>query len=310
MPVSAKENHPERKGIYLAPKRKNPHLTIMQGFRPSPEPKGVQPHASGYVTVQVRDRLGNQMFLMAAAYSLAKKLNKILTLNKDVSSPLRGPRYWDTMFRWAPGFEVRKDETFVQFERVTPLTFNDYYTGQTQAENLSLQGLFDHPRYFQEVADELRAKFQAPRLLWARPAETNLYISVHVRRGDFVYLGNFELLPLSYYVRAMEFMTNFFDGNKQIWFLVFSDETNWCRTHFPDQFHYRYADELLESKAPEDHLWAMSQCDHHIIANSSFSWWGAYLGGQPSRKVIAPKYWYHPSKYRAREPYPDHWWVF
>jgi len=111
-------------------------------------------------------------------------------------------------------------------------------------------------------------------------------VSIHVRRGD--YLNKYDKHPvqdINYYNLAMKY---FRDYKK---FIIFSDDIEWCKTNFiGDQFIF------IEGEHDYIDLWLMSLCDHNIIANSSFSWWGAWLNQNINKKVIAPKNWFGPKK--------------
>lgn len=120
------------------------------------------------------------------------------------------------------------------------------------------------------------------------------YVSIHVRRGDYVKHSQFvQLWDTDYYVRAMEQ----FPGAR---FLIFSDDKPWCREHFQGP-HFEFAwgrDEI------ED-LNLMASCRHNIIANSSFSWWAAYLNQNPNKQVIYPKAWHSDGVQRVG--FPPEW---
>ena len=107
------------------------------------------------------------------------------------------------------------------------------------------------------------------------------FISLHIRRGDYLYNPNHPVQPIEYYKKALEQMP------KDLPVIVFSDDSQWCREHefFEDN-------RFMISEDNEDHydLCLMSMCGYHIIANSSFSWWGAWLA--KSKKIIAPKDWF------------------
>ena len=94
-----------------------------------------------------------------------------------------------------------------------------------------------------------------------------------------------------------------FDGCK---FLIFSDDKEWCL----ENFNKENCEISHNSDAAED-LQLMSLCDHHIIANSSFSWWGAWLGQNKDKKVIAPKEWFGPAKneHATKDLYCKDWIV-
>jgi hypothetical protein len=109
-------------------------------------------------------------------------------------------------------------------------------------------------------------------------------VSIHVRRGDYLTCpGRHPTLPVSYYTESAAL----FPGKK---FLVFSDDLKWCElnlSHIPNlQFVYGLSD--------FEEIWAMSLCSSNIIANSSFSWWGAYLNLSETKTVVAPKLWFGP----------------
>lgn len=130
------------------------------------------------------------------------------------------------------------------------------------------------PKYFGKYASEIK------HMLGQNiPAQTNK-VAIHVRRGDYVGNGFYvDLMLTDYYQRAM---AEFPDSQ----FLVFSDDVAWCK----DQAIFKDC-EFSEGKNEEQDLNYMASCSGHIIANSSFSWWAAYLSPY-TKKVIAPKAWY------------------
>ncbi len=107
--------------------------------------------------------------------------------------------------------------------------------------------------------------------------------SVHVRRGDYGLTG-WKYVPLGadYYERAIEFMRD----HECKRFLVFSDDIEWCKENFPKDFEFVTALSDIQS------LCLMSKCSYHIIANSTYSWWGSWLADPGSKTVIAPHTWY------------------
>lgn len=106
-------------------------------------------------------------------------------------------------------------------------------------------------------------------------------IAVHIRRNDFLKNPNHPVQSNEYYENAL------FEFDEDIPVLVFSDDIEWCKNQklfSEDRFM------ISESEDPYTDLCLMSLCDHHIICNSTFSWWGAWLAN--SQKVIAPKKWF------------------
>lgn len=113
-------------------------------------------------------------------------------------------------------------------------------------------------------------------------------VSLHIRRGDYTLAaeGN-RVLPMKYYMEAMERMRGLFP--KAVFF-VFSDDMEFARRELHGLQDVAFVDHNTAVAAHED-LWLMSRCHHHILANSSFSWWGAWLNPRSAKHVIAPKQW-------------------
>lgn len=124
------------------------------------------------------------------------------------------------------------------------------------------------------------------------------YVSLHVRRTDYLQTPDFHTnQTMDYYNQAI----NHFCSIDNICFLIFSDDINYCKKTFvsiPCKFtsNKNYIDLML-----------MSKCHHNIIANSSFSWWGAYLNENPNKIVIAPKKWVGGEKLNTNDLCPPEW---
>jgi len=155
------------------------------------------------------------------------------------------------------------------------------------SDNVDLFGYYQSPKYFEHIKDEIKNDFKFSNEVESICSEVfdNLddekVVSVHIRRTDYTINPNHPVQPMSYYEKALEL----FDKNVQIF--VFSDDPIWCKEQ------ELFADDnimLSEGNDADVDLCLMSKCDYHIIANSSFSWWGAWLGD--SEKVVAPSNWF------------------
>ena len=117
-------------------------------------------------------------------------------------------------------------------------------------------------------------------------------ICIHVRRGDYVIDAKTNqhhgICSLDYYYRCASAVA---ERTKDPHFFVFTDDPLWVREHLKLQYPMTFVDQNGSREAYED-IRLMSQCRHHIIANSSFSWWGAWLGTSPENIVFAPKQWF------------------
>ena len=159
-----------------------------------------------------------------------------------------------------------------------------------------LVGFFQSPLHFAGIENELRSELDLSLIQLppdsARFEETLRSlptVSIHVRRGDYLHIGETQCLGEDYHERAIEWFRQRFEG---IRFCVFSDEIAWCRTRFHGP-EFLFADFPVAAGDPFHDLRLMSSCHHHIIVNSSYSWWGAWLNPSTRKEVIAPKMWMH-----------------
>lgn len=159
-----------------------------------------------------------------------------------------------------------------------------------------LFGYFQSYRYFESIADELRKEInqlldnysQAESFHFKKSLLNDQSVAVHVRRGDFMLHPAFHVCGEHYYHVAMNKMRMQLDGAQ---FFIFSDDPKWCKQHF------KYSDtQIIDSGAsaanPLHDLYLMSRASHHIIANSSYSWWAAWLGQKLHQRVITPSRWF------------------
>jgi hypothetical protein len=161
-----------------------------------------------------------------------------------------------------------------------------------------LMGNWQSEKYFKHVDDTIRRDFSFKTPLTGRNAETAalitdcMAVSLHVRRGDIAAdptaLAVHGLCSLDYYQSAVEYVTARVAHPE---FFVFSDDMSWAREHLHFGFpcHYIGHNKGLDSY---NDMRLMSLCNHHIIANSSFSWWGAWLNPHVEKIVVAPKQWF------------------
>ena len=110
-------------------------------------------------------------------------------------------------------------------------------------------------------------------------------VSLHVRRGDYLNLKNINVLDVDYYMKAAEYIRK---NVERPTFYIFSDDLEWCKSSLTFLGNCIFVE---RTQTEIDDLKLMSFCQHNIIANSSFSWWGAWLNQNPNKTVIAPKGW-------------------
>jgi hypothetical protein len=161
-------------------------------------------------------------------------------------------------------------------------------------EDCVIFGYFQSPLYFAEIASTLREELNtllagATQDVQTRPMLTDRSsVAVHVRRGDFLDNPVFQVCDLSYYLTSMAEMRTRVPGAR---FFIFSDDPGWCRSEFTGSDIHVVGTETV-GKSPLHDLRLMSTASHHIIANSSYSWWAAWLGDKPGQEVIMPDRWF------------------
>jgi hypothetical protein len=183
-----------------------------------------------------------------------------------------------------------------------PLRRNALYVGYWQSAN-----------YFAELAAELRkeltplAEPNAANAAYAAKIAAGNAVSLHVRRGDYASVAHTNqthgLAPLDYYREAIRVMRERIESPV---FFVFSDDLAWCRENLPLGESAVFVEGNGGAMAYED-LRLMSQCRHHVIANSSFSWWGAWLNPSPAKIVIAPARWFADASIDTTGMVPTEW---
>ena len=162
-------------------------------------------------------------------------------------------------------------------------------------KRLYLNGHFQAYQYAQSVEKKLRCElaFREPPStatveILNRIRDCECPVSLHIRRGDYAVIDEgIMLLPMTYYDNAIAAILDIYPNAA---FFVFSDDIDYARANLPNRERMVFVDHNSEENAHED-LRLMSSCSHHIIANSSFSWWGAWLNPNMGKVVIAPDIW-------------------
>lgn len=176
-----------------------------------------------------------------------------------------------------------------------------------------LDGYWQSEKYFEEIADIIRHDLQ----LKTAPSGQNKTrldqiehcdaVALHLRRGDYVTNQTANqhhgTTPLDYYYAGVKHLIN---TVKKPHFFVFSDDPEWVKEHLRLDYPTTYVTHNDPEHGCED-LRLMSACRHFIIANSSFSWWGAWLSSHPKKIIIAPKRWFLDSEHTDRDLIPNHW---
>jgi hypothetical protein len=179
-------------------------------------------------------------------------------------------------------------------------------------DSCCLAGYWQSWRYFDAIADRIRADLDLGRFAGPAIADaladiaTRPTAAVHVRRGD--YAGDsstFHFSGRDYYDRARQALDGMGEGLR---YLVFSDEPMVAQALLSDWPHCTFVD----GNTPYQDMLLFSRCRHYVIANSSFSWWSAWLGATAESRVVAPRQWFsreRQSTTNIRDLYPADWIV-
>jgi hypothetical protein len=173
----------------------------------------------------------------------------------------------------------------------------------------TIVGYFQTEKYFSDIAASVREKFTRLRSnltlsLHAHDIQSHIHncnsVFLHVRRQDYVGLQHFHGMPdMAYYKKALALIQERVPDTKVF---VFSDDREWCLQNFMGH-------DVVQGTSKYEDLWLMAHCQHAVLANSSFSWWGAWLGDNKDRRiVIAPQQWFNPAaNVDASDIVPERW---
>jgi len=273
------------------------------------------PHQSRRVIARVYGGLGNQMFMYAAGYALARRMQLPLTI--DARTGFRGDpyqrgfdlgnfsitarqagtddlgyfrgissggcgRFWRKAVRAAARMGVLPNTTFL-VEKSPRILDQRMFAADAQG-NVYVDGYWQDERYFIEYAEELRAEFLSAKtpgpgsVAIAEDMARHQAVAVHVRT-----MLPKPSLPIDYYLESVRHLCERLEGIK-VYFFADNPDHEFDLSRFNVPVANIAA---LKLSSCED-LSLMTQCKHHVIANSSFSWWGAWLSGERGRLVVAP----------------------
>ncbi|MGM0588346.1 MAG: alpha-1,2-fucosyltransferase [Bacteroidota bacterium] len=280
------------------------------------------------IVAQLLGGLGNQLFQYAAGYSLSYMLSTRLYL--DIQK-LEMSKKRDFALHVFPNINARviKPKNFTVHDRVKCKYLN-IFRKQKKLSHFSepdygycpelfecnndcyLTGYWQSYKYFSAIAQQLKESLRFPRIkhphllaIEKKMMATDNIVCVHIRRGDYVKNSHTNkvhgILPLSYYTRAIEIINN---NTQNPSYYIFSDDPNWV--HKQDIFKGMRIISDAENYDWEE-MYLMTQCSHHIIANSSFSWWGAWLAENSDQIVIAPKQWFNDETFERADKIPEEW---
>lgn len=291
------------------------------------------------IIVKIMGGLGNQMFQYALGRRMAVENNQRLKLDLNWFKTQEKRQFELNHFNivadvasekdLAKFFSKKKNEQFASLlKRFLSFSFrkNEIYKekepGKFDLEAVGsvkdryFDGYWQSERYFKPIEQIIRDEFALKNQLpnneeeEINEIESSLApVSIHIRRDDFVKTEvnyyKYHVCTSDYYQKAFAYLTKRI--NVEMKLFVFSDDPDWCRVNLSFPCQISIISRANCNTATND-LYKMSKCKYHIIANSSYSWWGAWLSTYPEKIIIAPKNWLAPTPsildFNSRNFYP------
>lgn len=287
------------------------------------------------IIVKLIGGLGNQLFQYALGRHLAHINNTELKLDISGFEEYKLHAYSLNHFNIIENIATKKEiNSFKKYQRKPGKLWFPYnrliadenrYFQEKQfhfdprvlklAGDVYLDGYWQTEKYFREIKDTLLKEIVVKTPLTGRDLEianeiedTNA-VMVHIRRGDYVTNSQANIIHgtcgLDYYSEGISIIAK---NVANLHIFVFSDDHEWVKNNIKFEYPTTYVDHNKADKNYED-LRLMSLCKHHIIANSSFSWWGAWLSQNPDKIVIGPSEWFRTKKTNVdtNDVIPESW---
>lgn len=289
------------------------------------------------IVVRLMGGLGNQLFQYAAGRALSHKRNVPLKLDttffsNDLKENVTQRSFELDLFNVKGQVATQQElDLFIQrsffkkvLKRLVPSMFSKYLYAEEKKqntisdflnypENTYLDGYWQSEKYFKEIRKIILEEFVLKKAIPSAclpvidQIKNSNSVSLHVRRGDYisnpVISPNYCVVPLDYYYKAIETIKK---QNPDIALFIFSDDIPWVKENLKVSDKSVYVDFNTGENNVFD-MYLMSLCKHNIIANSSFSWWGAWLNQNPDKIVIAPKDWFAKKELINNDLIPETW---
>jgi len=202
---------------------------------------------------------------------------------------------------------------FQSFAEREIFVFDDVFFNQPK--NVFLNGFWQSWKYFSNISSVLandlvfNSSLNINDLIVLQRIRESESVGIHVRRGDYI-LSGMQVCGIEYYTSSAEKIKNLLSNTRKLNFFVFSDDIDWAKKNLILPGNVEYVSHNDESNCVND-LVLLSSCKHNIIANSSFSWWAAWIGSLRTERriVIAPEVWLHGKSVYDIDIYPQEWVV-
>jgi hypothetical protein len=291
------------------------------------------------IFVQLRGGLGNQMFQYATARSLSIKNNtsvnmdlteydqinrrphEVYNLNHfnisgNILEHCELKRFYKTNFFERLIFKLKKITGMEKTRLVYEKRWFHYDSSiKTLPDNVYLRGYWQCEKYFSDIRDIILDEYTpgsqlSSNSLLVKEAiiKSNNSVSLHIRRGDYISDKKtntyFHICPPEYYNECLSRLNQY--AGKHLDLFIFSDDIDWAKSNLNFDYNTFFVENKNIQLAFED-IYLMSLCKHNIIANSSFSWWGAYLNRNKGNFIFAPSKWVNDNTINIDDILPSSW---
>lgn len=294
------------------------------------------------IIVRTSGGLGNQMFQYALGRALALKYNQELRLDIWMQQYLatNGFLGYLSVFRpyqldvftisasiasqsevpwWLRCYKLGKFMPAIDGMRRRLIRYKGRELGGAQTftpavlsygPHVYFDGDWQSYKYFEQYAEVIRKDFTLKDIPPAhiqdvgKEMQTCESVCLHVRRGDYVGNAFHGQMNNDYYAKGLAYI----NSKKKIEHVyVFSDDVVWCKENMKFEHPTTFVDATLAGEKQMGHFWLMQQCRNFVIANSSFSWWAAWLAAYSDKIVIAPKQWFSDFSIDTSDLIPQEW---
>jgi hypothetical protein len=274
------------------------------------------------IIVQLKGGLGNQLFQYAIARSFSERQHSKLMLDLNIfnQAGLKAHEFYalkhfninaeiannsDLELFYSNSFLKKVQRKIMQLTgmgKIRPIYEKEWFVFDPlvfkYTDNIYLHGYWQSEKYFKNIESAIRSELSFKDSLTKKTIEVSKEItnqkntvSLHIRRGDYATdiktYNTLGLCSLDYYKKCVSFLE---DELGCLNIFVFSDDPAWAKNNLVFDHFLHFVDHNDAKHAYED-MYLMTLCEHNIIANSSFSWWGAWLNNNKNKKVFAPKKW-------------------
>lgn len=292
------------------------------------------------ILVQLKGGLGNQMFQYAFGKYLATMNNTELVLATSYLQSKLPFKKWTTPMKYELHifninatlksnfissnlllYPFAKAEHLIRtkiyenkYKSVTENTFKFDAELLGTKDNSFIKGNFQSENYFLQIENQIRNDFTFKNKLddindkWKSQIENCNSVSVHIRRGDYISINKnaqkFASVTLDYYQQAIKKVV---DEISNPVFFIFSDDIDWVKENLKIYFPTHFINNNKNAETAYIDMQLMSLCKHNIIANSTFSWWAAWLNNNKSKIIIAPDKWFVDKSLNSADIIPNSW---